>query len=199
MNFSDYQHLAMRTAADLGMVLNTQHACLGIISELGELCDMIKRHIAYGKPLDAVNAKEEIGDICWYVALLCKAFGHSIEELEFSEAGVNRSAAEVGTCSLTTVALGACYLGMLVVAEGAHDEDDLAGEGPNHADVGGLLLALAVLARRFGFTLQDAMEANIAKLQKRFPDKFDADLAISRDVAAERVILEAHGVGSVGA
>lgn len=46
-----------------------------------------------------------------------------------------------------------------------------------------------------GMTFEDAMRVNIAKLRKRFPDKFTERDANVRDLAAERLILEG-GVGN---
>ena len=45
------------------------HASMGLVTEAGELMDMLKKHFFYGKELDLVNAKEEIGDSEWYIAL----------------------------------------------------------------------------------------------------------------------------------
>lgn len=51
------------------------HATMGLTTETGELMDMMKRHIIYGLPFDVINAKEELGDILWYVALFANALG----------------------------------------------------------------------------------------------------------------------------
>jgi len=45
------------------------HASMGLVTEAGELMDMLKKHFFYGKELDLVNAKEELGDAEWYIAL----------------------------------------------------------------------------------------------------------------------------------
>jgi NTP pyrophosphatase (non-canonical NTP hydrolase) len=45
------------------------HAAIGLVTESAELIDMIKKHIYYGKDFDEVNAKEEAGDIAWYLGL----------------------------------------------------------------------------------------------------------------------------------
>ena len=42
------------------------HAAMGMVTEAAELLDMLKKHIFYGKILDLINAKEEIGDSQWY-------------------------------------------------------------------------------------------------------------------------------------
>jgi hypothetical protein len=38
--------------------------------------------------------------------------------------------------------------------------------------------------------MEKCLENNIAKLKIRFPDKFDAEKAINRDLASERAELE---------
>lgn len=50
-------------------VIRLLHAAIGLATESGEFLDMLKKHIFYGKPLDLINAAEEIGDTMWYTAL----------------------------------------------------------------------------------------------------------------------------------
>ena len=45
------------------------HAAMGMATEAGEFLDMLKKHIFYGKPMDFINAKEEVGDQMWYAGL----------------------------------------------------------------------------------------------------------------------------------
>lgn len=49
------------------------HAGIGIVTEAGEFIDAIKKHIFYGKDLDKVNLKEELGDLLWYMAIAVDA------------------------------------------------------------------------------------------------------------------------------
>ncbi len=57
------------------------HGTIGVMTEAGELLDCVKKHLYYGKPLDDTNAKEEIGDILWYLAQICNAKSWSMEEI----------------------------------------------------------------------------------------------------------------------
>ena len=57
------------------------HALMGLVTETGELVDAFKRFVFYGKPIDKVNIKEEIGDLFWYLAILCHAHGLNFEEV----------------------------------------------------------------------------------------------------------------------
>lgn len=94
MNFTEYQTQAMRTndgkctdriryaancpSADFGAVIN---ASLGLSGEVGELNDMIKKGIFHGHSLNTEHLKKEIGDVMWYLALMCDAFGFDMAEI----------------------------------------------------------------------------------------------------------------------
>jgi NTP pyrophosphatase (non-canonical NTP hydrolase) len=53
------------------------HAGIGLVTEAGEFIDMLKKHIFYGKLLDFVNLKEELGDLLWYVAIAAHELGEA--------------------------------------------------------------------------------------------------------------------------
>lgn len=55
------------------------HAALGMQTETAEFSDAIKKSLFYGKPLDVVNLKEELGDLFWYVAIAIDELDTSID------------------------------------------------------------------------------------------------------------------------
>ena len=57
------------------------HAIVGISTEAGELLDVVKKNLFYGKPVDYVNLDEEMGDVLWYVAIYASARGLPIERM----------------------------------------------------------------------------------------------------------------------
>lgn len=72
MTTEEYQKLALRTNAKLeSKLMDNIHMALGMQTEAAELSDVFKKHIAYGKDIDWVNIKEELGDLLWYVANMC--------------------------------------------------------------------------------------------------------------------------------
>lgn len=74
MTLNEYQQAALRTAPqNQTSQEDLIHGILGIITELGEYADPTKKNLYYGKPIDKINKKEEIGDLMWYVAILCRA------------------------------------------------------------------------------------------------------------------------------
>ena len=98
MNGNDYQRFAMRTndgnatyrlsnmvdnhlddpKIDIGGILN---GCLGLSGEAGEFNDMVKKWIFHEKPLDVDHAQKEVGDILWYIAMICHSFGWDMDQI----------------------------------------------------------------------------------------------------------------------
>ena len=75
----DYVKNVLRTeSSDLNLIaerlskpetIRLLHAAMGLATEAGEIVDMLKKHIFYGKSLDMVNAMEEVGDSMWYAGV----------------------------------------------------------------------------------------------------------------------------------
>lgn len=62
------------------MVARAIHGVLGLMSEVGEVADALKKHIIYKRALDEINLLEESGDIFWYQALLLSAVKKTMTE-----------------------------------------------------------------------------------------------------------------------
>ena len=58
------------------------HALLGMVTEIGELADVMKRHLFYGSDLDQVHMAEEVGDLEWYSALMAAALGQRLSTIQ---------------------------------------------------------------------------------------------------------------------
>jgi len=93
----EYQRLAMRTNDGMstkrlkdsiiyqgheniitGDLLN---GCLGLAGETGELLDEVKKNTFHGKPLDEPHLKKELGDVMWYVAMICYAMDWDLDDV----------------------------------------------------------------------------------------------------------------------
>lgn len=75
------KHIAAEGIVVAPRMYDLLHATLGISGEAGELLDAVKKSFIYNKPLDLENAKEELGDLLWYMALACRTLDVSFEEL----------------------------------------------------------------------------------------------------------------------
>jgi NTP pyrophosphatase (non-canonical NTP hydrolase) len=104
MNYHDYSKAAEKTMAKLANGNYDQmHMVLGIASETGELVDAYKKMFAYGKALDLVNVKEEIGDLFWYMFNLMRILDLDFEDV--LEVNANKLRARYGEEFLSEKAL----------------------------------------------------------------------------------------------
>ena len=58
------------------------HGAMGVITEGGELLDVMKKFLFYGKKIDVINIKEELGDILWYFSMIADTLGLTYEEIQ---------------------------------------------------------------------------------------------------------------------
>jgi NTP pyrophosphatase (non-canonical NTP hydrolase) len=57
------------------------HAALGLVTEASELADILKKHIFYGKLLDRVHVREEVGDGLWYAGVAIDVLRTTMDEV----------------------------------------------------------------------------------------------------------------------
>ena len=172
MDWTTYIELASRTAKPLELFEQLEHARLGVSTEVGELLDAYKRHRIYGKPLDKTNLLEEIGDTLWYVALECTTNKFDIVPI--------MRGMQVPKLPDTHTMLKA--LGRL--AGYFWDE-------PREGHCAAIVFALMQLCEMEQIDFEQAMRLNIAKLAKRYGDKYSDHAALVRDLVEERTLLEA--------
>ena len=77
---ANHDHAAISDRITPNMI-EVLHGVIGMVTESGEAMDMIKKHVYYGKELDLVNLHEEIGDLMWYVALICSACNFDLSDI----------------------------------------------------------------------------------------------------------------------
>lgn len=72
----------------LNKALIQKHKCLGkkckhlcLHENISFKCKYKKKWIFHEKDFDEVHAKKELGDVMWYVALICDSFGWNLDEI----------------------------------------------------------------------------------------------------------------------
>lgn len=55
---------------------------MGLAGEAGEVVDLIKKHVHHKAPFDRDKFIKELGDVRWYLELLCHCANVSMEEVE---------------------------------------------------------------------------------------------------------------------
>ncbi|MDT4843213.1 hypothetical protein FQZ97_771370 [compost metagenome] len=174
---TNYIALAMRTNSTVtglsALSPDLLHATLG-------LCD---EHFEYHMAQSWLNAGEELGDFCWFIALAA----HSLKCDPFADA--ERFLARHPEAPL--------------LAEALHEFVTLVKKTYAYGaelPVERLQTLLAAMAGRiaaicFGKldrSFDELLAANIAKLQARFPERFEAALALTRDLKQEASALRSE-------
>lgn len=57
------------------------NGAIGLCGESGEVADLLKKHFFHGEELDLDKLKKELGDVCWYIAMICSAAGLKLEDV----------------------------------------------------------------------------------------------------------------------
>lgn len=89
MTPSEYQHFVSTLEAMPDEALHNRlcnasrllHGVIGLTTETGELADGVKRYVWYGREVDLANIAEELGDLAFYLGVICNALGLDLEKV----------------------------------------------------------------------------------------------------------------------
>lgn len=81
MTPKEYQAAAMRTNNSKSFADMMDNGVLGLCGEAGEVADILKKARFQGHALDRTKLIDELGDVEWYVSLICYALGITHEEV----------------------------------------------------------------------------------------------------------------------
>ena len=80
-NTEIFQREARRSLRDdLPYEATCSNMCMGLAGEIGEVIDIMKKHIYQGKELDITDVIEEVGDVLWYIANFCNVNNITMDE-----------------------------------------------------------------------------------------------------------------------
>lgn len=80
MELQEYANEVRRTyAGSDGLYEKLCLGALGLAGESGEVVDLIKKTLFQEHELDVDSLLDEMGDVLWYLTLICDALGVSLE------------------------------------------------------------------------------------------------------------------------
>lgn len=174
MNLNEYQRLAQRTSATVG-IDKVKNGCLGLIGESGEIVDILKKYMfqsGENPPFPKDKFIKEMGDVLWYVAETVSGMGmdlrtalDSSNEYVFREP-ITLEECSVLLCSVATSAYVRCYV-------------DKHYEIAVH-EICYIYATLLEMCKKIDTTIDEVADTNIENLKKRYPDGFDPERSIHR-------------------
>lgn len=214
MKFKEYQQQTKRTLPKLHLkyftstvddsimptsmplhLLDIVHMRTGMASELSELLNGLRSN-------DLVNIGEELGDMLWYIAndlTICKKIAFIDEETYNKFAKIEFGQPMVTDGGYQVEGIPELNWFPAVVFSTSELVDQVKkwlayGKAPKKEAyitlITYLLGAINNLAISKEIKLEDYMEKNINKLRTRYPDKFEENLAVNRNLDEERKALE---------
>lgn len=135
----------------------------GIAGELGEVIDELKKIVGHNKVPDKAKLLEELGDLLWYVVACCRGPMSTIKEWP----GVVK-ADEGGDYISYYEALAAALFASLRVPSPLYAGHAERGT----ADAYYVYVTVLKLVKFLGSTLEEVAQANVAKLEQRYPQGF---------------------------
>ena len=190
MEIEKYQALAMRTSPPgHDRVLN---GCLGLIGEVGEIVDIVKKwKFQSGDNAELPTDKiiDECGDVLWYCAELAEGLNDSIARmyaLSAQEFDDMREFVEESPIEITVGRLASFAPAPFEQLEDMPPRTDEKWRQMRIASAKAQIVGIMVTIRDIlevhcKVTMSGAMDYNIAKLRKRYPDGFDPERSLHRN------------------
>lgn len=187
MKINDYVQWTENTCASLETTkLDTIHMLFGISTEIGELTDVFKKHMAYNREIDWVNVEEEIGDLMFYIASFARIVGINLEKIT----KVSKKLAGFDTNELLfkmTFDVGDL---MWIFENHVFHDKKIEDWIPVTENIGDLMACIIAFCGENELDFQQIILTNVKKLETRYPEKFTSYHANNRDLEKERKILE---------
>lgn len=196
MKIEQYKEEVKRTLVVLPTLKeNLIHMSYGISTEIGELLDVYKKKLAYGKEIDLVNVKEELSDILWYIFngfnflntnnfLIENYINEKENHIEISYEDFKNKNLDI--FFLEYILLNGSLFGIILNG----NINNISHKAKIESVLKSLFLNTTIVCDKLDININEIMEMNIAKLRIRFPDKFSQDNALNRNLEEERNSLE---------
>lgn len=160
--------------------LNLSHMVEGLAGELGEIVNCTGTELKL--KIDKVNLLEELGDLYWYTSCYCHLRNVPVPNANTLSVGLsNDMCFEHLICSISDL------VDLVKRFTAYNKEVDRAKELQVVYDI---YIALYLFEQAYELDGDKIRENNIAKLRKRYPEKYSDDLAINRNTDEERKALE---------
>jgi len=158
MNFNEYCVLSARTDnVDLTIEERVENYTFSLFEEVGEVTSLLKKAWWHGHTLDLDELMKEFGDVFWYLSQLKRLLNVSFYDIPLHE--FTRKADKLRACMIETG---------YFVHVGKQDE------------LNRVYWVVRKLMESFDISFAMVLERNVAKLEKRYPEKFNSVDSVKR-------------------
>ncbi|CDE90787.1 MAG: MazG nucleotide pyrophosphohydrolase domain-containing protein [Clostridia bacterium] len=152
---------------------NMYYACMGLVEETGEIIAELRKPLFKGnfheKPLDTEEIKKELGDLMWYIALICKNANIDTDQLKDIE--IKEDAKISKRERIIQIAINMGQVSGQIVEKYLK----LYNENTNNVElieeINRQYENICNLAEKFNLTIDEILEENIRKVNFRYNEK----------------------------
>jgi NTP pyrophosphatase (non-canonical NTP hydrolase) len=167
MNPQEFQQRSKRTMpTNLSWHDRHQNCLLGLCGETGELIDMLKKTLFHDHKVERDKLISEMGDVCFYMTNLCDLYGVGFGAIVNADPPKDWKSGPDKLIRLHMATGDICR--NLLLSEENGTRLDKAIEHTKHA-----FGYLASIARSYDIEIETVFDANVKKLEERYPDGFD--------------------------
>ena len=181
MNLVEYKNIALQRL-NKSIAENPKesmnYSCMGLIEETGEIIAELRKPLFKGnfhqKTLDIPSIKSELGDLMWYIALICRDYNVDISELENNEISEDNIQltkreklikASINMGKSTGQIVGEC----IKIYKCNNDNEKLIEKmKEQYANINELVGLLDI-------TIEEVLDENIKKINSRYTEKGDVN------------------------
>lgn len=176
MELEEYQKIALQRlnkSIAFDQKENMYYACMGIIEETGEIIAELRKTLFKGnfheKALNIKEIESELGDLLWYISLICKNANIDMKELKNYEESNNKVLSQREKLIQISIKMGQ-YAGEIV--------DEYQKVYSNEKSNKELLqkiekqfLSICELSKELDITIDEILDFNIKKVNSRYDAK----------------------------
>ena len=175
MKLEEYKKIAMQTeikSSSYSSKESMYSACMGLMEETGEVIAELRKPLFKGnfhqKKLDVEAVKGEIGDLMWYIALICKNTDINMNELRVGQEKIKKDLPKRERLIQLSIKMGQ-KSGEIV----QEYEKIFCGESDKcqlKEKIQQQYSCTCELLRELGITLDDVLSENVKKINSRYGD-----------------------------
>lgn len=178
MTLTQYPEEAIKTLGSKSLQIDLFHCYSGFTSELIELEDAVDNN-------DLVNIKEELGDISWYLFVYLKLKNFS-QYVSIERLMINSIAKRIENLDMSFVVRNlyraSSSFGNCIKREIIYEKPDALVEAKV---ISSIFSCIALICDKYAIDYNEVLDANIAKLKVRYPNKFTTEDALNRNLTEE--------------
>lgn len=178
MEINDYQEQALTTIATIGIDETLKMTSVGLLGELIEVSERVTAVVQEAHEINGII--DEIGDVFWYLAVMSAHCGITFDAIaeDHSERLTKRHAVSI------SFELHNAFKSAKSITEALKKYLWHGHRFPFRKEIivsmRVISNSLEIIAHHYDSSLNEVLEKNIAKLQRRYPNGFDAIKSMER-------------------